>query len=347
MTSERTAALASTMNPEEWRHFLQLSTVRHRIGPIVAPRLAALANDGVAVPEAVCRQLDAHAQRNAMNALLQATATKKLTAAFAPLGVEPVILKGWPIADRYYGAIGARDSGDLDLLVPEAQLDDCIAAVQAIGYRLNEKSSRRSSILRSRVLREECKDLAFVPAELGPLLELHWRLYHFRGWPEPLDRPGGIIRHDTQAGEVVCPSDGANLVYLSVHGALHVWSRLKWLADIDRLARFKGPEALEADYEVACKLDARVPVALALRLAARVFGTPLFDELTNADSRLTRLEDRALDVIRRDGWEHQTTVNRIWGRVYPARVSRNLSQIGGVLRYDTLRRVRLGLAGLG
>ena len=281
-----------------------------------------------------------------MSSLLQVAATAKLTAAFAPLGVEPVVLKGWPLADRYYGAIGARDSGDLDLLVPEERLDDCIETVSAIGYRFTEKSSRRGPILTSRALRDECKDVAFLPPEPGPLLELHWQLYHFRGWPEPLHQPGGIIRHATQRGEVLCPSDSANLVYLSVHGALHIWSRLKWLADIDRLARFRGADGLEADFEAASKLDARVPVALALRLAARVFGTPLPDSLSRVEPRLMRLEDWTLDVIRRDGTEPQTTFNRVWGRLYPARLARTLPQIGGVLRYDTLRRVRLGLASL-
>ena len=141
-------------------------------------------------------------------------------------------------------------------------------------------------------------------------------------------------------------SDQANIVYLSVHGALHLWSRLKWLVDIDRLARLRGPEGLEADYFAAEAIGARSPVALALRLSSRLFGSPIPEVLTRPDRSLDRVEAWMLTAIARPDTAPLTWRNKVLSRIMPARLADGLPQVLGVLRYDTLRRIRFGFAEL-
>ena len=334
-SSERAVAnIGASLSADEWDRVHRLLVERHRIAPLVAGQ-GALAP----APAALRTALANGALANSMDALRQIGETMRIVDALG--AIEPVVLKGWPLAERFYGTAGLRHARDLDLLVKPEQIAETVAVLEDLGYRLDGMAP--SLVGHAAILSEE-KDMLFVHEETNLLIELHWGLYHFRHWPDPMTLPGAIMRHEGPSDGVACLSDRANLVFLSIHGALHVWARMKWLVDIALLAHRRGAELLDEDLEAARRIGAGPATALALRLASRLFESPLPASLAATAPEQAGLEAVVLEAMGRDGTAPHSLHNRFWSRVMPVRLSGSLPQAAGVLRYDTVRRVRLGLA---
>jgi len=219
----------------------------------------------------------------------------------------------------------------------------CATALAGLGYRPAPGSEKKARLTTSRALYAECYDIGFVHPDHAAAVELHWRMNH-RHWPEPLPGPGGAVRQQTQAGALWVPSDAADMLYLPLHGTAHLWARLKWLADLVPLTRRRGPDGLAADLAAAEAAGCRVPVALGLRLAARLFGTALPASLSRPDPGLARREAWLMAAMARPDMAPGTPRYRFWVRAATPWLIPGLGPTLGVMRYDTLRRLRLGVA---
>jgi hypothetical protein len=95
--------------------------------------------------------------------------------------------------------------------------------------------------------------------------------------------------------------------YLCVHGAMHGWSRFKWLADVAALIADDDAPALAERLAYARRLNAELSVVQALLLCDVLFGSPAMGVLARNLRRSWRnrhLERAALKVILRgDGAE--------------------------------------------
>ena len=79
------------------------------------------------------------------------------------------------------------------------------------------------------------------------------------------------------------------LLYLCLHGARHTWSRLLWVCDVDAVIR----SAPSIDWQTlnarATSIDAGKRLALGIRLAHDLLGTPV------PDAADVRAHDRGMD----------------------------------------------------
>src|SRR5262249_7704573 len=144
------------------------------------------------------------------------------------------------------------------------------------------------------------KDFGFVHQTTGLRLELHWRLFL---------NPHAMVEDSIMAASRDVPlTESARLrtlgaedlfAYLCMHGALHWWNRLKWLADVNALLAAK-PGHVE---HLVCAAEARGTgraAAQALLLCRRLLGTPLPDQLMTAFAKSTTvrwLEAAALNAV--------------------------------------------------
>ena len=88
--------------------------------------------------------------------------------------------------------------------------------------------------------------------------------------------------------------------YICMHGALHWWNRLKWLADVNALLASTPEDSVERLVRAAEAKGAGRPAAQALLLCRRLFATSLPKRLiaTRAKSTTVRwLEATALDAM--------------------------------------------------
>jgi hypothetical protein len=256
-------------------------------------RVAALLLDGFQqcadlVPDAVLARLRRQASAGARRSLFQATETLRLLDLLTAAGVRAFSLKGVPLSGQLYGSLGVRDARDIDLLVVPARFEAAEEVLANAGYR---RSLSALSPRQRKAYRRRFKEVELVDAR-GGVVELHDRLTDDpKLLPCDFDalwRDRAVVRI-TETEVPILPRPRLDL-YLCVHGAEHMWGRLRWLIDIAVLLR--QPGNVGALLDVAEKEGLAAPVLHALLLAHDWIGLPLDAAVitrARSDRRVQRL----------------------------------------------------------
>jgi len=153
-------------------------------------------------------------------------------------GVRFIVLKGFPLSQKIYGNPFMRITGDLDLLIAPPWMRQAIAALAGLGYLpafepwpACEKKEKQLARFRNQ--------FAMQHPRSGIIAELHWRLFYYPVIPAA--RMEAIVEANLTSITVAGRSfqtlgQEMDLLYLIIHGGLHGYSRLKWLADVVFLA---------------------------------------------------------------------------------------------------------------
>jgi hypothetical protein len=141
--------------------------------------------------------------------------------------------KGLALAEALYGDIALRQSGDIDLLVRPRDF----ARIRNALAQLDYLPQARFSVMQEAAYLKSGYECVFDGPAGRNLLEVQWAtLPGFYG----VDFEMGSIfdRAVTVAvagQQMKTPSPADLFLVLSMHAAKHVWGRLIWLCDIDRL----------------------------------------------------------------------------------------------------------------
>jgi hypothetical protein len=146
--------------------------------------------------------------------------------ALAARKIEPCALKGPVLADRVHPEPALRPAGDVDLLVPEARLDDAVAALVEEGWL-------PIGGLQGWYERIHAHHVTLVHARRPPV-ELHFHAQSAFGAALRAEELLARSRpHVTASGarvRVLAPED--ELLFLALHGAHHVLERGAWILDL-------------------------------------------------------------------------------------------------------------------
>lgn len=258
---------------------------RHGVLPLLGQALRATCPDAVPAPVLadLRRRFLANAQRN-----LRLTAELiEILGLFAAEGIPAIPYKGPALALAVYGSLALRQFGDLDIVVPPAEVRRARGLLVARGYApaLALTPVQEAAYLRAHA------DYLLTSGDGRTVVELHWALaapyfaFPFdldRLWPrlQPLALGRTTVNHFP-------PED--LLLLLCVHGSRHLWERLAWLADVAELLRAR-PELDWARVDAeAAGLGVQRMLRLGLRLARDVLEAALPEPVA---SRLAR--DRAV-----------------------------------------------------
>lgn len=279
----------------DWGAFVE-TVRRHRMAGLALDGLQAA---GVAVPEPVLAAISARARRDTQQMLATVGEARRITGWFAEAGIAATVVKGPPLAILAYGDLALRQCRDLDLLVAPEAVPRAAALLVERGYASCQSvdvstPERLDAWLRSR------KDISVVAPGSGILIELHGRLTE-----NPYLFPGHQIEtgvQPVQVGGVRLPALTGDelLLYLCVHGTLHGWMRLKWLADVQALLSGWEADCIADFHRLARTRRLDVPAGVALRLLNHLFDLPLTPELRRAlakDWRVRWLTRFAFDLI--------------------------------------------------
>jgi len=144
-------------------------------------------------------------------------------------GIRFVVLKGPVLGERYLHPPFLKVSGDLDLLMDEANLRLAGRCLTAAGWIEELRPSPWW------MWRRRCHHIAFKPSPrlpAGASVELHYLLPWHRppiGATDLLDRSEWWTGADGLRVRVLEPADEA--IFLAIHAARHFFSRLAWLCD--------------------------------------------------------------------------------------------------------------------
>jgi hypothetical protein len=279
----------------DWHRFLWLAD-RHRVAGLVYKALASAQTEP---PAAVTEALSTRTQRILRRHLALLSESVRLQRALETASISCLTLKGVGLAQLAYGALSAKDTRDIDLLVSPDRAEAALHILQREGYALSYPAAELSDA-QSRAVFRYAREVQLLNPSKGLRVELQWRLTK-----NPLLLAGVDVHSATQS---VAVSGGVSIrtlapdnlfAYLCVHGAQHAWSRLKWLADFDALASATGADLL-LGYRHAESIGAGRCAGLALLLCHQLFDldlpTVLSDEI-DRDRNVRRLATIAIDTM--------------------------------------------------
>jgi hypothetical protein len=249
----------------DWDQLLAFAAF-HGLTPLLAAAIEKACPD--AVPAQVHRSLiDTRREAVVLNLLFSNELTR-LLAVFGQNGISVLPLKGPVLAEALYADPALRPCSDLDLLVRPQDVSEVLCILQREKYELEPHLARLS-----------------VPALLdwgveaplrhgqGTQIDLHWAIAP-RDYPFYFDADvlWNSVRPARLGGkDVFSVAPETLLVFLCAHGTKHMWSRLIWLVDVDRLtcSKLNWAEA----FGLATRTGCERPLLLGLLLAHEELGT--------------------------------------------------------------------------
>jgi hypothetical protein len=284
----RAHAASLLARPIDWPRLAELAALHGVVG-LVRRNLLALDATPQA-PGPVWQAMEQAAAQTAFDGMVHLRQLVGVVAALRSAGIEPLLLKGYALAELIYSDPVTRPSHDLDMLVRPDQVVPACQALARIGCTLPDQATVDVQLANA-------YDLPVVlppMAGLATVLELHWDL-----------APRGLFKLDLDlwraraevfdlAGQPALrfsPED--MLLHLALHLRKHRYVGLRWLCDVaELLRRFGGPAAprpLDWEYVVGSARSAGLTVLLytGLVLARRLLDAPVDPAL------LARLEPAA------------------------------------------------------
>jgi hypothetical protein len=306
----RVAFLERDEAADEWRSLranLVLDDIwdpeTHRLLPLVYRKLVHLGIEDPELPR--LRGLHRRAwYQNQLNLSRLAPCLTRLQEA----GIPAMVIKGVPLALRFYGDLGSRPMNDVDVLVPTGRMADALRLLDRDGWRSHRDRRGWSHPITDgfSLISEHSR---IVTAPDGFLVDLHWHLREqfvvpgdemtssddFWRAAEPIDILGVATR-------TPCASD--LLLHAVVHGLVSQRdARARWVSDSLVIIRQSGA----IDWERLIDQAKRRRLVLILRAALRSLvedfqaDVPV-DVLARLDSVPTTVADeRAFQrALRRD-----------------------------------------------
>jgi hypothetical protein len=291
---------------------------------IAAPLLAALKASGSAVPESATARLRSRAHESVARSLGHVAELARLAPLLDDAGVRRLVLKGVALSVQLYGDASLRSPRDIDLLVDPARFGEAEAVLEAAGYR---RCVPAMSARQGEAYRRWIRDIAWVNAEAGVMVELHIRLTDDAALIpqdfEMLWREREAVR--IGGAEVDALARTRLALYLCAHGAGHAWERLSWLVDLS--GALPDAAAVEAAHAAAEAAGLDAAMRHGLLLAHDWLDAPLEAALlarARTDRRVRRLHRILAHGYDGERWRQSPPVGTgpafwrysVWQRLY-------------------------------
>jgi len=272
----------------------------HGLTPLLAWNLARFSSDSLPVELAgALREL--LAQNHARNLVL-ADEVLTIVDLLETHNIPAIPIKGPVLAKNLFGDLGLRQSGDLDLLVPERCVSSALDVLTSRGYQLRESLSADQDA----AYRRYWYHFELELPDQKILAELHWNLTP-RSMAVRFDIDGLWERARTipfEGRSVLSLSSEDYLIFLCVHGSKHLWCRLNWVCDIHEFLSAHTTIDWKRCLELASKQGCERMLLLGLTLAEALLETELAEPVRDrisADPKVRQLAEQTQVDLFRDG----------------------------------------------
>lgn len=273
------AALDGQFDPKK----LLLLARRHRVEGLLYNGLEAA---GVALAGGQWVNLSTRAKQIRFASIQYAMEEARLTLLFNAAGLDGLFVKGATAAMLAYGTVTLKSSRDVDMLIPVTQRDASFEALAAAGYVLQIDGYDGDPRALSRYTAGH-KETVWIGRTNGLCVELHTALTDIPGLIPGIGvkspRQKVVLPGDVEVATLATPH---LLAYMAVHGTIHGWQRLKWLADATHLLARSEMDP-QHFLDEAAALGAGRAANVMLTLAARHLDSSL-DQFSNRGSRTTK-----------------------------------------------------------
>ncbi len=217
-------------SPLDWSELLETA---HRQGvlPLLYRNLAAICPE--AVPPSILDRLRGRFRESAANSLLLVGELVRILDLLEARHIPAIPYKGPLLALRAYRHVTLRPFGDLDILIRRHDVLRAKEILCVSGYRPELVLSRAEE---GAHLARQC-EYNFSGDGGRVWVELHWEVVP-RLFSSPIDQ-GKLWEcaewTSLQGRPVQTLSAEHALLVVCVHGAKHLWTRLKWICDVAEL----------------------------------------------------------------------------------------------------------------
>jgi len=279
----------------DWDYLL-IAANAHGLTPLLHKQLHSHAPD--LTPVNVLSRLKLQSVANAQNVLHLVGKQLKVYRAFKDENIPVAILKGSVLSQMAYGDLSLRHAGDIDVLISRADFDRAKTTLEALGYQMTP--SLTPAQLASHV-RSHC-EIQFVRDDWFTVVDLHWALApkNFVFKLETDEVTSRLQRVAVAGTEIETLSTEDLILYLSMHGAKHLWRALEWITSLAELIRNAESISWDVVVERAEKAHATRMLGLALRLVERVSGSGNVPHALSAidkNDAMQKLADEVLSQI--------------------------------------------------
>jgi len=241
--------------------YLFATAQAHGLLPLLHKHLTDLA------PTHFLSRLKRESVANSQNVLHLVSKQLRIYKLFKDNNIPVALFKGPLLAQMAYGEISLRQAGDIDVLINRRHFAQARALLESLGY---EMSPRLTSAQLASHLSNHC-ELQFMRDEWFTVVDLHWDLAP-RSFVFKLHADEVMLRLQSVslAGTTVETFGPEDLVlYLSMHGAKHLWRRLEWIVSLAEVLRATPQLNWDLLVQRAEQAHATRMLALGLRLVEK------------------------------------------------------------------------------
>lgn len=202
--------------------------------------------------------------------------------------IHALAFKGPTLAQMAYGDITLRQYSDLDILVDEKDLFNAGKIISASSYAPDVELE----YLNNQTLLEISNDLGFHHSSNNTYIELHWKLFQ-KKLSTTLDKhtfTSNPTVVNIQGNRIKTLQTDLLLVYLCRHGSKHMWERIEWITDIDRLICQCNTIDWNAVWHYSQTMKSINTLLLGLSLSKELFNTPFPDTIITEINKRHKIE---------------------------------------------------------
>jgi hypothetical protein len=186
------------LSPQAWEDIVSLA-LNHGVAPLLHRSLQA-SGGLAALPEQLRARLAEVRRATALANLRHCAAFREIARELRKQNIPLMALKGLHLAERVYRDISLRPMGDVDILVPRAELGSVVATLQRMEYGPEQDMSGAAEAMLALG-----HAVGLTHRRLGTLIELHWSIGEpGYGYEPPMEEiwrsatPGRLADADAQ-----------------------------------------------------------------------------------------------------------------------------------------------------
>jgi len=295
LNAERRGELRSLVRQQLDWEYLFSTAYAHRLLPLLHKHLTTAAGD--IVPGHFLSRLKRDSVANSQSVLYLIAKQLNLYKLFQEHEIPVALFKGPLLAQLAYGEISLRQAGDIDVLISRQHFDRARSLLESLDYEMRPELTPAQ--LTSH-LSNHC-EIQFMRDEWFTVVDLHWDLaprsfvFGVKG-----DEVMSRLQPVSLAGTAVKTFSAEDLVlYLSMHGAKHLWRRLEWIACLAESLRALPAINWDVLIERAAKAHATRMLALGLRQAefSDVYVPAEVMATLDADGAMQRIAQRLREQL--------------------------------------------------
>lgn len=276
----------------DWEYLFATAS-NHGLIPLLHKHLHLLAADVTPIP--IRSRLKLQSVSNLQNVLHLVGKQLKIQALFRDNKIPFAIFKGSVLAQMAYGEMSLRQAGDIDVLISRADFQRARRLLESLGYQI--APALTDAQLNSH-LASHC-EIQFVRDDWFTVVDLHWALApkNFVFKMETDQVLSRLQRVSVAGTEIETLATEDLIVYLSMHGAKHLWRALEWITSLGELIRAAETIAWDTVVQRASDAHATRMLALGLRLVERISNVEIPAEVFRAVDRDASIKRMAETIL--------------------------------------------------